>query len=396
MSKGRFTSREKLKKSANNSLQIDVPITAFDELLIAEFTPTVQLHFHYNINPALVDVVNVSGGTVTQSDSMAVVGSSTTTGSTALMTSHNFVRGSAGQGVRARFDAIFTIGVSGTNQEIGLGDAVNGFFIGVNGEDFSINRRRDGTDNFVSQSNFNRDKLDGTGPSEMVIDTTKLNSFEISYQGAINYCLANPVTGDIILFHRIEYGNNNIIPHVLNTTAPMRVFVDNSATTSDIVIKTSFISGGIEGKNAELGFIESFSSTVNSVPAGVETLVFSLKNKETFSSKTNRGIVRALTISAAVSGTKTAIVRLYVGTTLTAPSFSDLDTGVSMIEMDTSATGFSGGTQVFALPLSKEGNALEDVSKLEGDLLPGIVSSITVESANSTDVAAAIVWKELF
>ncbi len=47
--------------------------TAFGELIVGEPTPIVQLQFPYNINTDLVEKRENASGTVTESQSMAVI-----------------------------------------------------------------------------------------------------------------------------------------------------------------------------------------------------------------------------------------------------------------------------------------------------------------------------------
>ena len=62
--------------------------TAFDELLVAELHPQIQQSFEYTVdNTDLTENTVVNGGTVTQASGMAVLGTSTTTASTAFMES---------------------------------------------------------------------------------------------------------------------------------------------------------------------------------------------------------------------------------------------------------------------------------------------------------------------
>ena len=53
--------------------------------------------------------------------------------------------------------------------------------IGYQNNTFGVLYMQNGTATFTPQSNFNLDKLDGTGKSNFVIDPTKLNIFYIAY-----------------------------------------------------------------------------------------------------------------------------------------------------------------------------------------------------------------------
>ena len=115
--------------------------TAFDELLIAEATPVVQIQFPYNINTELVEVRENNLGSLTQADGMAVLQSGAGANSAAHMLSRMPLRYSPGQGALVRFTALFTTGVTNSVQLAGIGEVGDGLFFGFNGDTFSSLRR---------------------------------------------------------------------------------------------------------------------------------------------------------------------------------------------------------------------------------------------------------------
>ena len=76
------------------------------------------------------------------------------------------------------------------------------------------------TDTFTYQEDFNVDKLDGTGPSGMILDTSKLNVFQIDFRwlgaGVIRYAIEDERTGQLIPFHLEHYVNKNTRSHLSN------------------------------------------------------------------------------------------------------------------------------------------------------------------------------------
>ena len=126
---------------------------AFRETIVAELTPVINLKFPYNIPERITDTTLVGSGTVTQENSMAKISTGAATSSSANLRSHDVLVYQPGQGALVRFSAVFSQGVAGSTQEVGVGDGDDGYFIGFNGADFSINRRRNGTDNWVALPN---------------------------------------------------------------------------------------------------------------------------------------------------------------------------------------------------------------------------------------------------
>ncbi len=118
---------------------------AFGELLIAEPTPVIQIQFPYNINTDIIEKRENASGTVTESQSMAVIQSGASANSAAHMLSIEPIKYEPGQGALVRFTALFTTGVSNSLQVAGIGDVGDGLFFGFNGDAFSILRRELGT-----------------------------------------------------------------------------------------------------------------------------------------------------------------------------------------------------------------------------------------------------------
>jgi hypothetical protein len=118
--------------------------TAFDEVLMAEATPVVQLQFPYNINTGIIEERENNLGSVTQADGMAVLQSGAGANSAAHLLSKVPLKYESGQGALARFTALFTAGVANSAQLAGVGEVGDGLFFGFNGDTFSILRREQG------------------------------------------------------------------------------------------------------------------------------------------------------------------------------------------------------------------------------------------------------------
>ena len=114
---------------------------AFGELLVAAPTPVIQLQFPYNINTDLIEKRENASGTITESQSMAVIQSGASANSGAHMLSLEPLKYEPGQGGLVRFTALFTSGAANSVQIAGIGDVGDGLFFGFNGTAFSILRR---------------------------------------------------------------------------------------------------------------------------------------------------------------------------------------------------------------------------------------------------------------
>ena len=315
-----------VKTDTENHLEVNIadPKTAFGDLRTAQLSPVVQLTFAYNINGEMVTTTENNGGTVTQSDSMAVLSTSTNVAGEAIMRSRGVITYRAGLGILSRFTGMFTNGgAANSTQMIGVGTNEDGLFFGYDGATFGILKRRATIDTWYPQTTWNVDVMDGSGsastnPSNMLLDHTKINVFEIQFQwlgaGKLSFFIENDNTGAFAKVHEIAYANANTIPSILNPTLALCSMVQNSGNTSDLVLKTASMSGFIEGRNIRTGPVNSHNNTNTH---STETALFTLQNKTTFFSKTNRVRVYLEQLAVANDVNQLATFRIYRNATLT-------------------------------------------------------------------------------
>ena len=397
-----------------NNLNVNAsnPKTSYDELPMAEMTPIEQLSFPYNINTDIVTTTLTNGGTVTQSDNMAVLDSSSTTNSTAKMVSNKYTPYRSGQGALIRFNSLFTSTATTTDskQWIGVGDANDGFLFGYDGQDFSISYRTNGTETIIKQSDWNVDTMDGSSnssnPSSVNLDPTKGNVYQISYGdtfGAVNFSIESDINGDMVLVHILKYNNNNIIPSTYNSTFPMCVEVGNGSSTDNIILKTANMSAFIEGKNIVTGPLNAHSNTLLTQDSDNDQEFFTLSGKTTFAGKVNK--VECILEIISVSQDSNAGGTLYVredATVANQNSFSDVSTNTSVVAVsdgDGNGNTVSGGKLLWVGGVGKEAGASFNVLDIGIKLRPGHTLTFSLEKLNSAsdkEGNISVVWKEDF
>ncbi len=175
--------------------------TAFGELAVAEETAQIQLQFPLGIDPNLVTTSVTSAGTVISNSPFASIQTGASTTSSASFQSVDYLHYRPGQGAALVFTAIFSSGVSGSQQYVGLGDNYNGFFFGWNGSTFGILYRQQVygvtvtsstiTDTWIYQNAWNGDPFNGAGGSGVTLNPAFGNVYKIQMQwlgfGAINF-----------------------------------------------------------------------------------------------------------------------------------------------------------------------------------------------------------------
>ena len=398
----------------NGALRTDFPKTAFGEVLTGQLSPIFQYSFEYTVdNTELTKSTVANGGTVTQSTAMAVMNTSTTTASTALMQSVREAKYRAGMGATFRFTALYTSPVAGCDQLAGLADETgssqpfkNGYMIGYLGTTFGVHRFVNDTVVTVALASCD-DPLDGTGTSGMTIDPTKINVFEIRFQylgaGKIEFLIEDDSTGVFVVFHKVLFANNNTVPSVYMPNFRATFWADNGGTTSDITLKTASCAYFVEGiAEPILTHRPEFSSgKQEKTGLSTEIAIFTIRNKSSYASKTNFIELWLLGISAAVeaSGNALTTVRLIKNTTLGGtPSWADINTANSIVEIDTAGTTVTGGTELFEEVISgQRGNLFQKIQDWTIILDPGETLTISASTRTGTaTVDGSLLWKELF
>lgn len=388
--------------------------TAFGEASVSEASPVFQGIFEYTVdNTDLTTNTVANGGTVTQATGMALVGTSTTTASTALLQSTRHLRYRSGQGAMAEFTTLFSAPVAATEMYIGPADEVgssaafkNGYMLGYDGTTFGFHRFQNDVKITVAVSAWD-DPLDGTGASGMTIDLTKLNVWKIQFQylggGAQFISVEDDSTGAFVLVHTILYANLNTAPSVYNPNFNHTIWANNAGTTSDMVIKSASYAYFIEGKTSFIELHQPINSTgiVQKTTVTTETAICTIRVKASYVSKSNFIDICLLLLSGSIEANAVnnlGSIRVVKNTALGgSPSYSDINTANSVVEMDTAGTTLTGGVELFSFPLAgKNDKGSEAVGSYNIILSAGDTVTVAGTSAASATIEAAMLWRELF
>lgn len=396
-------------------------VGVFPDLMVASRTDIIGVQFQYNIPPDLVVSTTSNGGTITHDSvtgAMAHLSTSTNTAGLARLASKTPLRYVPGHEAYAYFTAVFTTGVADSTQLAGIFDTEDGFAIGYNGATFSVLHRLDSSDTFISQANFNIDKLDGSGPSRITLDPTKINIYRVAFGWLGTAPIVFEVCrqdGQWFPFHMIQRANNVSVPSLYSPILPLTMEVENNGNSSDLSIKTAswnagvLGSSGIDRQNQRSVTGTTFSSTGSK-------MILALRNESSFESKTNRINVhlrRAYFSATAATSFKNAakLVRFtfYKGDEgmVTDGSWSFHDSSgsnkTSCVKYNSTATAQSGGTEVFMVPfVSRESREIIfDESENQNastviKLNPGEELAIEATTSDTTTVTGdvSLVWHE--
>lgn len=122
---------------------------------------------------------------------------------------------------------------------------------------------------FYPQSSWNYDKMDGTGPTRQVLDTTKGNVFEIGFQylgqGNAYFGIEDSESGIIEPVHVIKNANNRTRPVLKNPKVSGLITSTNTGNNTNVIIKGASLGTFTEGQYKKLdpkfAHVRTFDST---------------------------------------------------------------------------------------------------------------------------------------
>lgn len=390
--------------------------TSFGEMMTAEYTPALNIRFGAPINSSIVTTAIAGSGTVTRTTGPSALGSAnhvlcqtgTTTASSASVTSVETVPYYTGVGIIARFTAIFMgpIDYPTAQMLIGLKSSTGGFYFGYNGNVFGI-IAGDTPGAFIPQSSWNGDPFNGTGPSGLVLDPSYGNVYQIKYQwlgyGAQTFWIEDPVSGDFILVHTIQYANQFRQTSLGSPDVQAHLYVTNgeSLGLNSKLFSASFMIGH-EGKpNANIGIQFSTYSDGKTLPSA-NTLynVLTIRNPATLagSGDDNNVPIKLMNISTLASvSNRPMCVRVVVAP---ASFGSALTYGAvhanSIAEAATDTVTVTGGRISFSYWIAAGTSSTADMHDQNLIIYPGQVVTIGAFTTGGTNggISLSASWFE--
>lgn len=375
--------------------------TVFGETPIVIKRPTTLVNVVYGKGTAKIIETTANGGTITSSESMLIASSSVNPIGTAKVESEHAVRYTPGEEFYSYFSVLFADGVIGANQFSGPYSETDGFIIGFKGTQFCIIRRDNSVDFPTNQEDFNKDKLDGTGKSEFTLDPTKLNQFRITFGwlGTSNiYFQVFTAEKGWVFFHEIQIAGTQTTPHIRVPYLPVTLEVTKTSGITDVIAKSGSWNSGIMGE-ATIGIsdiLHSESIPETSLASGTETPLISLRGLDTLNGVKNRIEVVLLHWSLASDGVKPVRFRIYRNSVLAGGAWTPHEAGISVIEVNTTATLTTPGDEILPSTLGRTDSKDLNIEHLRIDIHRGDTITITALSSNPSDVLTGIAWREEF
>lgn len=302
-------------------------------------------------------------------------------------------------------------------QRYGYFNTENGIYLELDGTTLSWVERSKSSgvvaETKVPQSQWNIDKMDGTGPSHLTLDMTKaqIQFIDIEWLGLGTVRCGFVINGQFIHVHSFHHAN--VITSTYMTTAclPVRAEIENTGITSSnstlkIVCASVISEGGYEPRGLPRAVSIPFTSPKDIPVTGTFTPIISIRLKDARADAIV--FLRSVQFFGLTNNTSYKW-KLTKGCTLTGASWQDPSTD-SAVEYDFSATAMTGGTDLrieFLNVSSGAGAALSQIDpsdiyryQLERNSFTasnkGVIFTLSATGASAgNDGIGAIQWEEV-
>ena len=160
-------------------------------------------------------------------------------------------------------------------QRAGYYSRTNGYYLELDGAQLSFVRRSFVTGQLVEtrvlQSEWNVDKLDGTGPSDVLLDISKAQILFSEYEwlGAGSVRLGFAIDGQFIIAHQFNHANYVESPYITTASLPVRYEIENTGTTASAsslgqICTTVISNGGYSRRTENWSAARSTTTSVSS------------------------------------------------------------------------------------------------------------------------------------
>ena len=385
-------------------LRVSEPITLFDSShryadngLFAEDT-TGTANSQFNGDEGLVDLN---------------VGSSS--GDEILRESYKVFSYQPGKSLLVLSSFLFDAPKTNLRQRVGYFGSENGIYLEQDGSDVSVVLRSNVTgsavDTKTAKANWNVDPLDGTGPSGVTLDLTKVQLIWLDFEwlgvGSVRFGFV--VNGQFIPCHVFHHANLIDSTYMTTASLPLRQEITNTGATSGAsqskqICSTVISEGGYELRGRQHAIGTPITSAYDLTTAGTYYPVVSIRLKS--ARQDAIVILTALSLLGVGNGVNFSW-RIVAGGTVTTASWTSAGAD-SSVEYSLTGTAHDGGGRVLAqgyLNSSNQGSPTLDVLKealfkfqLERDTFAGTsepLSFLVTAGTDSESIFASLDWEEV-
>ncbi len=377
----------------------------------------------YGLDPNFIDYV-VNGGTVAFQQNQACARLTTSSNSSSRVVHqtkfyHHYMPGKS-QVILSSFN--FYAATANVTKRTGYYDDDNGIFLEQAG---------DGTLTWVirsyvtgvpqerrfTQSQWNQDKCDGTGPSGFNIDITKTQLIWIDFQwlgvGRVRCGFVHD--GEYVFAHEFNNSNNLATVYISSPNLPVRCEIVNVGTTTGAYFDQICSTVMSEGGYVEAGQDWAVSNTPRLLTSGQTLPIMAIRLKNTFRTYRNRMIIRMGNLNMFSDGEniKWRLIKLPDSSQLTETTWISVDDD-SGVEYNVDCTAFTDGDEIdngwvgastqgsqkaggspgSNLPSSAKKNYIvQNYDSTNSEIYVVVASNL---GAQSTNVGVGMQWREIY
>jgi len=392
----------------------DTAVDAFARLKVATPTTLFDSQHRYEDNRKF-DTLGVIGGTAAYkiNESTVHMGISASAGSKVVRQTRSVFPYQPGKSLLVLNTFAMNGAKANLTQRVGYFNEYNGIFFekgGLHGNSLAFVLRSNvtgtTTETRVYQYEWNGDKLDGSGPSGVTLDTTKTNIMwlDIEWLGVGDVRCGFITHGRPVVAHTFHNDNVQTTTYMTTACLPVRYEIFNgsaaaSGSTLTQICSTVISEGGYSGRSvrhtAGIG-LTAAADMKNLFNAGQYYPVLSLRLK----SDRIDSVVVPTQLDILAKDKSIYHYKLLLNSTLTGASWTAHPDGV--VEFDKSASSFSGREEIGGGIFTEIGNvALEGSDNFNyqlGRSIGGTADTVTLvvaAQAGNKDISALFGWERL-
>jgi hypothetical protein len=367
---------------AAGRLRMSTPYTLFDN---KQVTDDRQLYWSTKF---------LSGASSSYSSFQAAttLTASSTPGSIAIRQSKVRANYQSGKSLLMNCTFLFGESVVGMRKRAGLFDDNNGIFAELSGSNKNLVIRSNvsgtPTDQVITQSAWNLDKFDGTGPSGHVLDFSKTQLFhtDLEWLGVGRVRMGFNISGSLIYAHELLNANVSASIYMSSPNLPVRYEVENISAVTQGTINQICSTISSEGGYDALGTLRTVDRAVTSVTgvtsAGLVPIV-SMRLKQSYVGTTVRPIFGQVLCTTNATFRWALVLNPTVGPIDNASWTSLLSSSIQYDTSRNASNALTGGLVI----ASGYANNSSDTS--ERDILSSLILGTNIDNSSDELILAA-------
>ena len=392
-------------------------LDAFSNLRTADPSFVADGQLTYDLQPIIYEPLISANGAITH-DATNRCATLTLTdagdGEETAMQSYQHYRYQSGRGQEIFLTFAAHLLTANAEAFVRYGDADNAIEFATDGtlagSKFTIRSNTASGDRTVLSAAWNRDALNGVGPSRHTLYPTKTQIVIIDIQALyVGRCRCGfDIDGQIVWVH--EFYNANVIAVPYIQTANLPVSAGIRATAAAASGSMRFICSCVLSRGGQASIAGFDFSVAGSVTAasGARTHLLSVRPKTTFNSITNRVEFVLEDVDILVTGNSPVYWELVLGQALTGPTYADVNATYSACEYVAAGTLSGNPGVVFAsgfCPASAQskGNTRAEVTNRYPITLNaagasrdfGTIALLVTGTGGTSACRGVIKWREL-